>query len=116
MRRPAAAARARAGGPFLAGRDRPRGREWGRSAHIWRAGGAVRPLPPGSGRAHAGSTAPPPGGTAKPQGQTWNRCEEHAQRTSAQIKCHPDSTSRWPRQPAAFDKIGHRQPGKRALR
>jgi hypothetical protein len=67
---------------------------------------AVRPTPsaldgppgpwlPGSGRAQAGSTAPPPRRDCEPEGQTWHRCDEHVQYTSARARRYPDRASPW---------------------
>src|SRR5580658_7408263 len=45
----------------LARRDPPAGSEWAVRPTPGAPDGAARPLPPDSGRAHAGFTAPPPG-------------------------------------------------------
>ena len=55
------------------------------------------------------------GGTANQRGRHGIDAKNTLS-TFAQVRRHSDSTSRWPRQPAAFDQIGHRQPRKRSLR
>jgi predicted ATPase/class 3 adenylate cyclase len=80
-------------GPSLPRCDRPPGGEWGRSAHTSRARWGRRPLLLSSSRVQVGSTARPPGRGCEPKGQTWDRCEEHAQCTSAQVRCRADSGS-----------------------
>jgi len=60
--------------PSLARYDGPPGGEWAVRPAPGALDGATRPLPPGSGPAQAGSTAPPPVRYCEPKGQTWDGC------------------------------------------